>query len=216
MTLIAQRGDRAQPLSLRSSKQAIHDLTLDQVAKERFFIGKAQCGKALRVARRPIPSRTTCSSSLDVCCADDQGEPGQSRGLKMVVLDDRFETIARTAVIEFDFRQTGRVGRDRVFPRSALKLQALINKKELGVRVDEAMDQPRAGDPIHFDVFTSYPFHSASEFSASGMLVREPLRTNDCLVDNHSRDRLSVLFLLRRVNAVGLRVDGKTGDRMPD
>jgi hypothetical protein len=25
--------------------------------------------------------------------------------------------------------------------------------------VDEAPDHPRAGDAIHFDVFTSYPFH---------------------------------------------------------
>src|SRR5580700_8410158 len=38
VTLIAQRGDRAQPLSVRSSKQAINDLTLDQVAKERYVL----------------------------------------------------------------------------------------------------------------------------------------------------------------------------------
>src|ERR1700719_3155984 len=38
VTLIAQRGDRAQPFSMRSSKQAIHDLTLDQIAKERYVL----------------------------------------------------------------------------------------------------------------------------------------------------------------------------------
>src|SRR5580700_6215376 len=38
VTLIAQRGDRAQPLSVRSSKQAINDLTLDQIAKERYVL----------------------------------------------------------------------------------------------------------------------------------------------------------------------------------
>jgi hypothetical protein len=33
---MTQRRDRAQPLSLRSSKQTIQDLTLDQIAKERY------------------------------------------------------------------------------------------------------------------------------------------------------------------------------------
>src|SRR5882762_767668 len=42
VTLIARRGDRAQPLSLRSSKQAIHDLTLDQIAKERYVLGSVK------------------------------------------------------------------------------------------------------------------------------------------------------------------------------
>src|SRR5258707_11028786 len=38
VTLIAERRDRAHPLSLRSSKQTIHDLALDQVGKEWYVL----------------------------------------------------------------------------------------------------------------------------------------------------------------------------------
>ena len=35
----------------------------------------------------------------------------------------------------------------------------LFNEQKLCLRIDEALDQPGAGDPIDFDVFTCDPFH---------------------------------------------------------
>ena len=42
------------------------------------------------------------------------------------------------------------------------------------------------------------------------------LRTCDRLVNHHSRCRFSVLFLLRRVNAMGVGINGKAVDSMLD
>ena len=42
------------------------------------------------------------------------------------------------------------------------------------------------------------------------------LRTSDGFVHNHTRDGLSVLFLLGGVNAMGLWIDGQTVDSMLD
>ena len=42
------------------------------------------------------------------------------------------------------------------------------------------------------------------------------LRTGDRLVNHHSRCRFSVLFLLRRVNAMGIGINGKAVDSMLD
>ena len=48
------------------------------------------------------------------------------------------------------------------------------NIEEFGVLVDEAPDEPGAGDAIDLGVFTSNPFHKASAwFSVMVMLIRD-------------------------------------------
>src|SRR6266567_1750831 len=47
-------------------------------------------------------------------------------------------------------------------------------------------------------------------------LDRGPLRASDGFIDHHPRDRFSVLFLLWRVNAMGLRINGNAMDRVLD
>src|ERR1700719_3885803 len=70
VTLIAQRGDRAQPLSLRSSKQAIYDLTLDQIAKERYVLGSVKKvqkpTKGLEQIDGRFPNRDATSSGCTI------------------------------------------------------------------------------------------------------------------------------------------------------
>src|SRR5437870_3929282 len=36
------------------------------------------------------------------------------------------------------------------------------NEEELGLGIDEFLDEPRAGHPVHFHPFTRDPFHTAS------------------------------------------------------
>lgn len=36
---------------------------------------------------------------------------------------------------------------------------SLLNEKEFRLRIDEPLDQSRAGNPIHLDVFSRNPFH---------------------------------------------------------
>jgi hypothetical protein len=44
-------------------------------------------------------------------------------------------------------------------------------KRNWASRVDEVSDQPRASDPIHFDVFTSNPFHDCSTSLSGGEIA---------------------------------------------
>src|SRR6266852_639609 len=60
-------------------------------------------------------------------------------------------------------------------------------------------------------------FMIAPNLSAPARLVPEGLLRNcDCFVDDHPRHRLSVLFLLRRVNAMRLGINSKAVDCMLD
>src|SRR4029077_7495621 len=158
-------GPSTRAQSQRLTRILVECVIDRELPRQSFVIGKPQSSKALRDGPQGSPFDSNLFLALDVGCTDDQCEPCQSRGLKMVVLNDRFETAAWTAVVKFDCRQMRRVERDRFFSGSALQQLALINKKKLGVRVDEVSDQPRASDPIHFDVFTSNPFHDCSRMS---------------------------------------------------
>ena len=52
---------------------------------------------------------------------------------------------------------------------------------------------------------------------SANIFTKELLRSSsDGLVNHHSRDRFSILFLLWRVNAMGLRINGEAMDSMLD
>ena len=48
------------------------------------------------------------------------------------------------------------------------------------------------------------------------ILSKELLRTSDGFIDHHARNRFPILFLLRRVNTMGLVINGKAMDSMLD
>ena len=56
----------------------------------------------------------------------------------------------------FDFR---RVERNRVLFSCLLNQILFFDEEKLRLRVDEPLDQPRAGNAINFDVFPCNPFH---------------------------------------------------------
>src|SRR2546426_8420968 len=113
-------------------------------------------------------------------------------------------------MIQFHFWKPRCVERNCIFTCGRFEELALADEQELSFRINEAADQPWAGDTIHFDIFTSNPFHNRPR------IYRRLLGTSHGLVHHHSRDWFSVLLLLRRVNAVGLRIDGETVDSVLD
>src|SRR5882724_7320212 len=62
---------------------------------------------------------------------------------------------------------------------------------------------------IHFMI-------APESLSGCEIVSRALLRTSDGLVDDHPRDRLSLLLLLRRINAMRLGVNGEAMDGMRD
>jgi hypothetical protein len=87
---------------------------------------------------------------------DDPGHPQQPGILEVIFQDDRLERAAPVFVTQLDAWSVKRDGAG--FPGDPVDLD-LRDEQELGVAVDEAGDQPRAGDAVHVDMGAGDPFH---------------------------------------------------------
>lgn len=91
-----------------------------------------------------------------VCAVDDPGQAQQARLNQAIFQNDRLEGAASFMVPQL---HTGGVERDRAGIFGHLVHLALGHKEKLSLVVDEARDQPGAGDTVDMYVRTSDPFH---------------------------------------------------------
>jgi hypothetical protein len=87
---------------------------------------------------------------------DDPGHAQQARFLEVIFQDDRLERAAPVFMPQLNAWSIKRDGTG--FFYNAVDLD-LGDKQEFGVAIDEAGDQPRAGDAINMNVRTGDPFH---------------------------------------------------------
>src|SRR5438477_9362588 len=98
----------------------------------------------------------------DVGGVHDAGQFDQSCvGAELVCVDEGFEGAPLAAVGLGAVTVGGPVGVERVRLVPFGHGEDLVggHVDDLGVRVDEALDQPRAGDPVYLRPFTGYPLH---------------------------------------------------------
>jgi hypothetical protein len=82
-------------------------------------------------------------------------------------------------MIQFHFWKPWCVERSCGFTLGCFEQLAFVDEQELSLGVDKATDQPRAGDPIHFDVFTSNPLHDLPQSAAANSGLTPGLPTTD-------------------------------------
>jgi len=95
---------------------------------------------------------------------DDSGQPEQARLLQSEFLDDGLERTVVFRVAQFD---VGRVKGDCAGLLGRFLDLTGGDEQELGIAVDEAGDQPRAGDAVHMDMRTGDPQHGEPLFRPS-------------------------------------------------
>jgi hypothetical protein len=64
-----------------------------------------------------------------------------------------------SAVIEFYFRKPVGIEGDRALPVRRLQKLVFRHEKELSIRIDKPPNEPRASNPVDFDVTPRYPLH---------------------------------------------------------
>src|SRR4051794_14439813 len=115
----------------------------------------------------PGPGRVRVELAVDVGGVDDACESYQ-RGIacELVVVDEDLERAATIAVVVF---RAGRVERVRVLFLRYREHLIRGNVENLGVGVDEAADEPGAGDAVGLRSSASDPFHERFSYSARGL-----------------------------------------------
>src|SRR5258708_14725719 len=96
---------------------------------------------------------------LHVGPADDQRETVKRRITESVVLQKGLERTALSTMIQLHFGKPGCVKRDRSFSARGFEKLVFGHEEKLRLRVNEAKNEPRAGDAVHFNVGSSYPLH---------------------------------------------------------
>ena len=104
---------------------------------------------------------------LHVGPADDQRETVKRRITEAVVLKKGLERTALSTMIQLHFGKPGCVKRDRPFSARGFEKLLFGHEEKLGLRVNEAKNEPRAGDAVHFNVGSSYPLHREPPQDAS-------------------------------------------------
>jgi hypothetical protein len=85
------------------------------------------------------------------------------------VLEHGFERTTLAAVIERHHGAPPRVERRGLFPLCRGEQLSFRNEQERGVGIHEPRDQPRARDPIDFDVLARDPSHAHASFRHSSL-----------------------------------------------
>src|SRR5216684_1831807 len=96
---------------------------------------------------------------LHIGPAGDQRETVKRRITEAVVLKNGFERTARSPMIQLHFGKPGCVKGDRSFSARGFEKLLFGHEEKFGLRVNEAKNEPRAGDAVHFNVGSSYPLH---------------------------------------------------------
>src|SRR5258708_2555582 len=104
---------------------------------EPFLVRYPQRREALRHRSQPKAFRSGRFLSLHGGSADDASEPLQCGIGQMEVLEDRFERAALAAMIQRDFRESGRIERCGVLAFRRNQQLALRYEQEFGVAINE-------------------------------------------------------------------------------
>src|SRR2546427_314223 len=115
-------------------------------------------------------------------------------------------------MIQFHLWKPRCVERNCIFTFGRFEELALADEQELSFRINEAADQPWAGDTIHFDIFTRNPFHNRPESIEDChqvVLFAREKSTMMLRVKRHSVIALAVPDGISTYNFVSRRIDDR-------
>jgi hypothetical protein len=121
---------------------------------------------------QPVPGGVGVQLALDVGGVDDLGQAGQGGvSAQVVVLDQDLEGAEAVAVVVAGAGSVEAVG-----PLCGGDVEHLLlgHVEDLGARVDEAPDEPRAGDPVGLGTGTGNPFHDGPPVGSMAVSASAP------------------------------------------
>ena len=124
-----------------------------------LFIRQAEGGEAFGHRSQADAFGSDMFLPLDIGGADDPPESMKGRIRQIEILEDGFKGTPISPVIELDLRQARRVVGDRILTTRGRQQFVFWDEQKLGVGIDEALDEPRAGDSIDLDMLACDPTH---------------------------------------------------------
>src|SRR5713226_9533847 len=95
-----------------------------------------------------------------VSSSDNQCETMKRRVSQLVIFENGFEGASFPAVVQFHFGNSRCVEGNRFLPPCGVEELVFGYENELRLRVNEASNEPGAGNSVHFDVAARDPLHA--------------------------------------------------------
>src|SRR6266481_2044548 len=96
---------------------------------------------------------------FDISPSNDQCEAMKRWLREFVILENRFKRTAFSPVIQLHFREPVCVEGGRSLLPGRVEESVFGNEEKLGLRVNEASNEPGAGNPVDFDITARNPLH---------------------------------------------------------
>src|SRR5713101_3429107 len=128
-------------------------------AGQTLLVAQFECMETLGDGLEPRRLRRSVFFTLDVGAMDDFCQVREGRLLQIEFADQHLERAQTVVVGELQLWIPRHVEWHRFFPGRDPQDLALRRKHELCLWVNEAPNQPGAGDSVHFHVVTRNPFH---------------------------------------------------------
>src|SRR5437016_11191884 len=152
-----------QPSSVRSS-QCLTNVLIQCVVDREFprqtlLVADSRKCKSLGDGAQSQTFRGDVFLTLHVSPSNDQRETLKGWLCQFVILENRLKRTALSPVIQLHLGKPICVEGSRFFFASRFEKLVFRNEKEFRLPVNEAPNEPRASDPVHFDIASCNPLH---------------------------------------------------------